>query len=152
MTTEEKETTLIKQKNTDLKDHLDKISSYLGPVLCFLLAFGFAFTPIWQLSFIAGMVGGLFYYEMKKGLLVGMIGLCLGWSFYLIIQIFTSNVGLIINQILAIFVPNDTLNWLAYLLLILLSLIIGALSGSFGSGLRRLIYLNNSEREEEEIN
>lgn len=152
MTMEEKESTLITEKKTDWKNQLDKISIYLAPVICFLLAFGFAFTPIWQLSFIAGIIGGLFFYEMKKGLLVGMIGVGLGWTLYLLIEILTSKVSLIIDQILAIFISNDNLSWLAYLILILLSLIIGILSGSLGSGIRRLIYLYTTEKEENVTN
>ncbi|MGC9779663.1 MAG: hypothetical protein HZR80_10515 [Candidatus Heimdallarchaeota archaeon] len=38
-----------------------------------LLALGFAFTTVWQLSILVGIINGLFYNKMKKGVVAGLL-------------------------------------------------------------------------------
>ena len=116
---------------------------YLAPVISFLLALGFAFTPIWQLSILAGVICGLFYNKMKKGVVAGLISVGLAWILYVVIKISISNIETLFNQIGGILFGYGNLAWLFLILIILLGFIFGALGGSLGSGIRKLFEMND---------
>jgi hypothetical protein len=130
-------------------EQISKILSIVGILVCFILAFGLAFTSLWYLSFLAGIIGGAFYTKMKHGVLVGMLGVGLGWTFYVIIQISTSSIIELINQVVGIILGNESLGWVIILVIIIVGIIIGALSGTIGSATRILIQ-NNLKKEESE--
>ncbi|MFW9924444.1 MAG: hypothetical protein ACFFDW_14265 [Candidatus Thorarchaeota archaeon] len=145
---ENESTTETSQIGTS-KSKMEKIFTYLGPIICFLLTFGIAFTPLWQLSFLTGMIGGLFYNDWKKGMISSLIGVTSGWLLYIIIQISTSNVILLIDQILAVITGAEKLSWLLIIILVIISALIGIVSGILGSSIRKLIHLQQSHNERE---
>ncbi len=123
---------------------MDELMFYLAPVIGFLLALGFAFTPVWQLSILAGMISGLFYSKMKKGVVAGLLSVGIAWSLYVVIKISISNIETLFNQIGGIILGNENLAWLFIILIILLGFIFGALGGSLGSGIRKLLEMNDN--------
>lgn len=126
-------------KKTLEAEKLERIIQLLGVFLCFIIAFGLAYTKIWPLAFLAAIIGGVFFTEMKKGVLVGMFGVGIGWTIYVVIQIAKSNVMTLINQVVGIIIGNESLGWIIVVVIILIALIIGALGGTLGSGLRKII-------------
>ncbi|NHJ84412.1 MAG: hypothetical protein FK734_03065 [Asgard group archaeon] len=126
------------KKSSNLK--IEQILFYCAPVITFLIAFGLAFLPIWQLSLIAGIIGGAFYLKFKQGALAGTIGVGLGWSLYIIIKVSTTNLETLIDQIGGIILGSMGFGWLFIVAIILMGFVFGALGGTIGSGIRKLIH------------
>jgi len=135
------------KRNQLTHEQTTRIIRLLGGILCFIIAFGLAFTPVWQLAFLAGIIGGLFFTEMEKGVVVGLLGVGLGWSGYIVIQIMQSNVMTLIDQVTGIILGNESLGWLIVLIIILVGIILGALGGTLGSGIRKLVKLRRTTQE-----
>ena len=76
--TERVDTTVKETKIAINLEKMEKIIQPIGIFLCFIFAFGLAFTQIWPLAFLAAIIGGAFFTEMKKGVIVGMLGLGFG--------------------------------------------------------------------------
>lgn len=132
----------------NLKETFQKILQFLVPIGSFTLAIALSYTPIWQLSFVVALICGFYYTDMLKGFIFGMISIGLAWTLYLIIQVTTSNTSVLINQIITIITGSNATNpaiptLLIVLILIFIACIIGALGGSLGSGIRKLIHLSN---------
>ena len=133
------ETTPKETKNELNIEKMERIIQLFGVILCFIIAFGLAYTQVWPLAFLAAIIGGAFFTEMKKGVLVGMIGVGFGWTIYVIIQIVNSNAIILINQIVGIIIGNESLGWIIIVAIVVIAIIIGALGGTLGSALRKII-------------
>ncbi|NHJ46478.1 MAG: hypothetical protein FK733_01700 [Asgard group archaeon] len=122
-------------------DHqkIGKIIRLFGILLCIILAFGFAFTKAWYLAFLAAIIGGAFFNRMIYGFLVGMIGVGLGWSMYVLVEVGNSNIEILINQVTGIIIGDQSLGWVIILVIIVVGLIIGMLGGTLGSALRKIL-------------
>lgn len=120
-------------------ERFNKIMFYAAPVLGFILAFALAFTPVWQLSILVGIIAGAFYNEMKKGVVAGLIGVGLGWTLYVIIKTSTSNIETLLNQVGGIILGSSGMGWVFIIAIIILGFLFGALGGTLGSGIRKLI-------------
>ncbi|NHJ31666.1 MAG: hypothetical protein FK732_02280 [Asgard group archaeon] len=135
-----KTTTQKEQKTRSEKiKQFNKIMFYAAPALGFILALALAFTPAWYLAILAGIITGAFYNEMKKGVVAGLIAVGLGWTFYVIIKTSTSNIETLLNQVGGIILGSYGMGWLFIIAVILLGFIFGALGGTLGSGIRKLI-------------
>ncbi|MBK5113806.1 MAG: hypothetical protein JJE41_09255 [Candidatus Heimdallarchaeota archaeon] len=117
----------------------NKIMFYAAPALGFVIAFALAFTPVWQLAILAGIIAGAFYNEMKKGVVAGLIGVGLGWTLYVIIKTSTSNIETLLNQVGGIILGSSGMGWLFIIAIIILGFAFGTLGGTLGSGSRKLI-------------
>lgn len=131
----------------NLKETFQKILPFLVPIGSFTLALALTYTPIWQLSFVVALICGFYYTDMIKGSIFGMLSIGLAWTLYLIVQVATSNISVLINQIITILTGSNTSNptiptLLVILILIFIACIIGALGGGLGSGIRKLIQLS----------
>ncbi len=118
---------------------------YFGISMSFILSLLFTFTPIWQLSILAAILGGIFYSKMSKGALVSLIGVGSAWTLVVIIDLITSNVSELLNQISGIIIGSSSLGWLFILVVILIGLILGSLGGALGSGLKILLFEKKKE-------
>jgi hypothetical protein len=130
--TQEKQNELDPQK-------FARIIRLFGVLLCFIIAFGLAFTQVWPLAFLAAIIGGAFFDKMKYGFLVGMLGVGLGWSVYIIIEVANSSIMTLINQVTGIIIGDPSLGWVIILVIIVVGLLIGMLGGTIGSALRKLL-------------
>ncbi|NHK32808.1 MAG: hypothetical protein FK730_15770 [Asgard group archaeon] len=137
--TENVESTINETKKELDMEKMERIIQLFGIMLCFMIAFGLAYTQIWPLAFLAAIIGGAFFTEMKKGVLVGTICVGLGWTIYVIIQIVSSNVMTLINQVIGIIIGNESLGWIIVVAIVVIAFIIGALGGTLGSAIRKLI-------------
>jgi hypothetical protein len=137
--TENVESTTKETKNELDMEKMERIIRLFGILLCFMIAFGLAYTQIWPLAFLAAIIGGAFFTEMKKGVLIGMFGVGIGWTIYVVIQIAESNVMTLINQVVGIIIGNESLGWIIVVAIVIIALIIGALGGTLGSALRKII-------------
>lgn len=138
----------IKNKFTQILSFLDKRATYLGFAFCFIFALIFVFTPLWQLSILAGFIGGLFYNKMSKGALMGLAGVAAAWIVYIIIEILSSSVYTLFDQVGGIILGTIGFGWVFIIVLILIGAILGTLGGSFGSGVR-IIFETQRERKNE---
>jgi hypothetical protein len=117
----------------------ERTKEYYAFLISFSLSFIFCYFVFWQLSIVAGIIAGLFYTRMRKGALQGTLGLGIAWSLFVVLEILTSNVEELINQISGIVIGSTNLGWLFIVIIILLGFAFGALSGAIGSGIRFLI-------------
>jgi hypothetical protein len=120
-------------------ERFNKIMFYAAPALGFVFAFTLAFSSAWYLAFLAGIISGIFYTEMKKGVVAGLIAVGLGWTLYVIIKVSISNIETLLNQVGGIILGSDGMGWLFIIAVILFGFIFGALGGTFGSGIRKLM-------------
>ena len=138
----------IRNKFTQILSFLDKRAKYFGFVFCFIFALIFVFTPLWQLSILASFIGGFFYNKMSEGALMGLAGVAAAWVIYIIIEVLSSNVYTLFDQVGGIILGTIGFGWVFIIVLILIGAILGALGGSFGSGVR-IIFEINIERKNE---
>jgi hypothetical protein len=138
----------VKETFSRIFSFLDKRSNYLGFIFCFIFALIFVFTPLWQLSILAGLIGGLFYSKMSKGALMGLAGVTLAWTVYIIIEISSTNVYTLFDQVGGIILGLTGFGWVFIIILILIGGIFGTLGGSFGSGIRILFEVSKEGDKE----
>jgi hypothetical protein len=129
-----------KKSRNEKIEQFNKIMFYVAPALGFILAFALAFTPVWHLSILVGIIAGAFYNRMKQGVVAGLIGVGLGWTLYVIIKISTSNIETLLNQVGGIILGSPDMGWLFIIAVIILGFVFGALGGTLGSGIRKLIH------------
>ncbi|NPD89543.1 MAG: hypothetical protein HGN29_12560 [Asgard group archaeon] len=138
----------VKETFSQVLSFLDKRASYMGFIFCFVFALIFVFTPLWQLSILASFIGGLFYKKMNKGALIGSVGVALAWAIYIVIEISSTNVSTLFDQVGGIIIGLTGFGWIFILVLILLGAIFGSLGGSFGSGIRILFEIKQGKTSE----
>jgi len=118
---------------------IQRIINLLGALLCFIVAFALTFNPHWQLTILAGLLGGAFYLKLRRGALIGTIVVGLAWGLYILIKATKTNALELFNQFIGILLDNEALSWLFILVIILIGALLGALGGVLGSGIRMLI-------------
>ncbi len=124
-----------------IKDVSVRRANVLGPIICFLFALIFVLIPVWHLAVLAGVIGGLFHTKMGRGALTGLIGVGAAWILNIFIELISTNVYSLIDQIGGIILGNLGFGWLFIIVIILLGIALGALGGSIGSGIRYFIEL-----------
>ncbi|MCK5045114.1 MAG: hypothetical protein KAS22_00955 [Candidatus Heimdallarchaeota archaeon] len=130
-------------------EQFNKIMFYAAPAVGFVIAFALAFTPVWHLAILAGIIAGAFYNKMKQGVVAGLIGVGFGWTLYVIIKISTSNIEALLNQVGGIILGSSGMGWLFIIAVIILGFAFGALGGTLGSGIRKLICLQKETKQNE---
>ncbi len=135
------ETTIQQEQKTRAEkiEQFNKIMFYAAPALGFIFAFVLAFSTAWYLALLAGIIAGAFYTEMKKGVVAGLIAVGLGWTLYVIVKTSTSNIETLLNQVGGIILGSSGMGWVFILAVILFGFIFGALGGTLGSGIRKLM-------------
>ena len=146
---------VTKDKNQELKiktkilmDHIKDVSTrranVLGPIVCFLFGLIFVLIPVWHLAVLAGIIGGLFHNKMGRGALTGLIGVGFAWILNIFIELISTNVYGLIDQIGGIILGNLGFGWILIIIIILLGVALGALGGAIGSGIRYLVELKQN--------
>ncbi|MHA1124802.1 MAG: hypothetical protein ACTSO7_02940 [Candidatus Heimdallarchaeota archaeon] len=136
-------------RNEKLIEIYFKSEPFLGAIIGFGLAIGFAFTPVWPLAFLAGIISGLFYKKMWHGCLVGLGSVGIAWALYVIIAVTTTRITVLMDQLGQVIIGPTNLGWLLILIVIIVGLIIGALGGSLGSGTRKIINISRNNNKSE---
>ncbi|TFG33650.1 hypothetical protein EU527_07530 [Candidatus Thorarchaeota archaeon] len=118
---------------------IDEIMPELGllPALVITTVFGIVFelTGDWRTMFIAGALGALFVRRIRKAFLVGFLGVGIAWSILFVYLVVTAQALNVANFFIAL-LGLDGLG----ALVIIISVLIGALLGGFGAVLGRAIY------------
>ncbi len=107
------------------------------PVLVITIVFSLALQLVgdWKLMLIAGALGALFVRSIRKAFLVGFLGVGLAWSILFVYLSVTSQAMAVAN----IFIGLLGLEGLG-IVVIVISVFIGALLGGFGGMLGRALY------------
>jgi hypothetical protein len=107
------------------------------PALVITIVFGIVFELAgdWKLMLIAGALGALFVRRIRKAFLVGFLGVGLAWSFLFVYLAMTAQAMAVAN----LFIGLLGLEGLG-VIVIVISVLIGALLGGFGGMLGRALY------------
>ncbi len=116
-----------------------KRRALLAMVAALIASFGLAFSPLWQLSLVAGAIAGLLSARMKWGAIMGCLGTALGWLAYMGLMFLISESYALVEQVAGIIFGSTSLGWILILLITLIGGLFGTLGGSIGSGVRILI-------------
>jgi len=107
------------------------------PALVITIVFGivFQFTGDWKMMLIAGALGALFVRRIRKAFFVGFLGVGLAWSLLFVYLLMTAQAMTVANFFISL-LGLDGLG----VLVIVISVLIGALLGGFGGILGRSLY------------
>lgn len=107
------------------------------PALVLTIVFGIALQLAgnWMLMLIAGALGALFVRRIRKGFLVGFLGVGLAWSILFVYLSVTAQAMAVAN----IFIGLLDLEGLGAIVIVI-SVLIGAMLGGFGGMLGRALY------------
>ena len=107
------------------------------PALVITIVFGIALQLAgdWKLMLIAGALGALFVRRIRKAFLLGFLGIGLAWSILFVYLSMTAQAMNVAN----IFIGLLGLEGLG-IVVIVISVLIGALLGGFGGMLGRALY------------
>ena len=118
---------------------IDEIMPNLGflPALIITIVFGIVFqlTGDWKMMLIAGALGALFVRRIRKAFLVGLLGVGIAWSLLFAYLVLTAQAMDVANFFIALL----GLEGLGAVVIII-SVLIGALLGGFGGILGRALY------------
>ena len=120
-----------------------------GIIIGLALAFGFAYTPVWPLAIIAALISGLFYKKMWHGCLIGLASVGIAWSTYAILALNTTRVSILMEQLGQVIIGSANIGWVLVLIVVLVGFILGALGGSLGSGIRKIIDIQRNNNKSE---
>ena len=107
------------------------------PALIITIVFGIVFqlTGDWKMMLIAGALGALFVRRIRKAFLVGFLGVGIAWSLLFVYLVLTAQAMDVANFFIALL----GLEGLGAVVIII-SVLIGALLGGFGGILGRALY------------
>jgi hypothetical protein len=107
------------------------------PALVITIVFGIVFqmTGSWMMMLFAGALGALFVRRIRKAFLIGFLGVGLAWSILFVYLSITAQAMAVAN----IFIGLLGLTGLGALVIVI-SVLIGAMLGGFGGMLGRALY------------
>jgi len=110
----------------------------------FLMALLFTLTPLWQLSVLAGILGGLLVSKMKCGAFSGFVGTALAWTVYVLIEVISNQTNVLFDNLGGLIAGTTGLAFWLLLIVILVGGLLGMLGGIMGAGIRALVlpYIN----------
>jgi hypothetical protein len=113
----------------------------------------FTLIPIWQLVIIPAIIAGFLNKSMKQAVLGGILSVSLSWIIYIVVGLVSRNVYSMLDQFGALMFGED-FGWLILLIIIILSVIFGALGGGIGNSLLSLkdLYFARHSPKNSEIN
>ena len=91
----------------------------------------------WKLMLIAGALGALFVRSIRKAFLVGFLGVGLAWSFLFVYLAITAQAMAVANIFIGLI--SESLYGLGAIVIVI-SILIGAMLGGFGGILGRALY------------
>jgi len=110
----------------------------------FIMSLLFTLTPLWQLSLLAGAMGGFLVSKMKCGAFSAFVGTALGWGLYVIIEVVSNQTQVLFDNLGGLIAGTTGLGFLLIVVVILMGGLLGMLGGIIGAGIRILVnpYLN----------
>jgi hypothetical protein len=107
------------------------------PALVITIVFGIVFELAgdWKLMLIAGALGALFVRRIRKAFLVGFLGIGIAWGLIFVYLVATAQAMAVANM----FIGLLGLEGLGAIVIVI-SVLIGALLGGFGGMLGRALY------------
>lgn len=110
----------------------------------FIMALLFSLTPLWQLSLLAGAMGGFLVSKMKCGAFSGFVGTALAWGLYVIIEVVSNQTHVLFDNLGGLIAGTAGLGFWLLLVVILVGGLLGMLGGIIGAGIHILVnpYIN----------
>ncbi len=118
-----------------IDDTIPDVGFLAALVLTIVFGIALQLAGDWKLMLIAGALGALFVRRIRKAFLVGFLGVGLAWSFLFVYLIITAQAMAVAN----IFIGLLGLEGLGAIVIVI-SVLIGALLGGFGGMLGRSLY------------
>lgn len=116
-----------------------KFEPYLGLIICVIATLLFTLTPFWQFAFLSGFLGGIFAKKMKTGLLIGFLGVVIGWGLYTLFTIlFAQTMATMLDQIGNLLIGVSGYGAFIAIVIILIGGLMGLLGGAIGGESRNL--------------
>ena len=113
-----------------------KYQVLFATLVSFIFAFLFALTPLWQLSLLAGAMGGFLVTKMKCGAFSGFLGTVLAWSLYIFIEVVSNQTIILFDNLGGLIAGTTGLGFWLILVVILVGGLLGLLGGIIGAGIR----------------
>ncbi|MFX0057127.1 MAG: hypothetical protein ACFE85_01840 [Candidatus Hodarchaeota archaeon] len=88
--------------------------------------------PVWHLIIIPGIIAGFMNKSMRRGILVGSMGILVCWLVYSLFGMATRNTYTVLNQIGAL-IFGTGFGWLFLVLILLIGAIFGLLGAMIGN-------------------
>lgn len=112
-------------------------------LVSFLMALLFTLTPLWQLSILAGIMGGFLVSKMKCGAFSAFVGTALGWTVYVLINVISNQTHVLFDNLGGLLGLTGIGFWLI-VVVILVGGLLGMLGGIIGAGIRIIVnpYIN----------
>ena len=127
----------------------DKRNLIIGTLVTLGLSSLLSLIPLWQLIFLAGIVGGFINRKILYGALSGAIGVGIFWILYIIDGVFYKGLFNLFDIFGALIIGSG-MGWIILLLIILLGFVFGFLGGSLGSsGGNLFLYYYNKQSSSE---
>ena len=118
-----------------IDDTFPELNFFQALVLTIVFGIVFQFTGQWILMLVVGALGALFVRRIRRAFLVGFLGVGLAWSILFIYLTLTAQAMEVAN----VFIGLLDLHGLG-ILVIVISVLIGAMLGGFGGMLGRALY------------
>ncbi|MFW9843810.1 MAG: hypothetical protein ACFFEV_04480 [Candidatus Thorarchaeota archaeon] len=118
-----------------IDDTIPDIGFMAALVITIVFGLALQLAGDWKLMLIAGALGALFVRTIRKAFLVGLLGIGIAWSILFVYLTLTSQA----MAVAEIFIGLLDLSGLGALVIVI-SILIGALLGGFGGMLGRALY------------
>ncbi len=131
----------------DKKNMTDKQRFLLSILIAMVITYALTFVEYWQLIVIPGLVAGVLNKNTKKGSRSGAIGVFLTWFIYIVYAIATRGTYIYLDQFAGLIVGSLGYGWILIVLVLVLGIVFGALSGFIGSAIA-ILYKAKKDRNE----
>ena len=118
-----------------IDDTIPEIGILSALVITIVFGLALQLTGDWKLMLIAGALGALFVRRLRTAFFVGFLGVGIAWSILFVYQILTAQAMAVADM----FIGLLGLSGLGALVIVI-SVLIGALLGGFGGMLGRALY------------
>ncbi|TFH30048.1 MAG: hypothetical protein E4G98_02795 [Promethearchaeota archaeon] len=116
-----------------------KYQVLIATTVSFVTALLFTLTPLWQLSLLAGAMGGFLVTKLKCGAFSAFLGTVLAWSVYVIIEVVSNQTQILFDNLGGLIAGTTGLGFWLILVVILVGGLLGMLGGIIGAGIRVLV-------------
>lgn len=111
----------------------------------FLAALLLALTGFWQAAIIGGLIAGFLARTVRRGLVVGLLGVGAAWATILGFYVMSQPIIPLLEIFISIMGLSAGLYWLTMLLTVALGMMIGAAAGSVAALLPQVLFSRKGE-------
>lgn len=126
-----------------------KYTPIIALLTCFFLDSIVITTPYWPLTMIVAIIAGFICVEMKWGALTGTLGVLLAWVLGYLYSI--NDISLQADQLGRLITGSNGAGGMIILIIFIVGALFGFLGGSIGSGIRMLVYPEETVTHEENL-